>query len=117
MSLPQNLRQPDHTALIIAQHLIVPEAQDTIAFRFQNLRPGCVAFRGVLAAIDFDDDPVMMACEIGNVVADGNLATETGVGEELAQKSPHALFCGRWRTAQFTGADDGYGGRMFLHSL
>jgi hypothetical protein len=57
---------------------LVRQAQDAVAFAAQaSITPGIRsdAF-GVIAAIDFDDEPYARGEEVDDVVADDNLATK-----------------------------------------
>jgi hypothetical protein len=70
----------------IAQGVVVPEAQDSIALRFQEVRPCKLIFRWgrVLASIKLDDELLREAGEVGKVRTNGHLAAPL----ELRQLRP-----------------------------
>lgn len=49
----------------IAEHLVIPEANDVIAFSFDHPRAGGIAFGPMLPTIDLDHHPRAMAREVG----------------------------------------------------
>src|SRR5260370_29242515 len=67
----------DH-AICIRQHIVVPEAQNTVAPLFEPARPGRVTLfiRRVLSAVHFNDELRCRAQEIDDVGADRLLAAK-----------------------------------------
>ena len=66
--------------LRVREHIVVPEAEDRPTLRFQIAGALCVrGERRVLTAVEFDDEPERAAGEIGDVVADDELARGTWV--------------------------------------
>ena len=76
----------------VLQHVIVPEADDQIAFRFDHSGSGCIGFPIVLSAIDLDDDTQTMAGEVRDEMADGYLTAEAAFRKVGLEKPPHR-FC------------------------
>jgi hypothetical protein len=76
-------RNPLNDRIRIPQHLVVPEAQDTIPDSLQELRPLRITFSllGVLASVDFDHDLERQRAEVNDVVANGLLAPEPYPGD------------------------------------
>ncbi len=112
---PQEFAKLDHAPLAISQNFVVPEADDLVTFSLNISRPSCIDLRVVLAAIYLDHQFQAMTCEIGDVMAEGDLKPETGVREEFLEQSSHSQFgIGRIAT-QLPGAEDGNRRWMFLH--
>jgi len=71
----------------IAQHIIVPEAKNQIAHRFQNFRPRCISITfTVLSAIDLDNKMSILAAEIDDELGKRHLppkfqASQTAIPE------------------------------------
>jgi len=83
----------------IAEHLMVPEANDSITFAFDDLGARVIHGITMLSAINLDDDLSAMAREIRNEVPDGNLSAEVLILEVLAKHAPHcALGIGHFDT-------------------
>jgi len=66
-------------SLEVFQNLIVPEAQDPISLVLQEVRSALLLLRTklVLSAIDLHYQSRLMAGEVGDVTAYGNLAPES----------------------------------------
>jgi len=64
----------------VAQHIVVPEAQHTIATRLQKVSShgigGCLSIVSVLSAIKLDHETQIMTCEVSEIRADRRLATK-----------------------------------------
>jgi hypothetical protein len=79
----------------IADHLIVPESEYSIAAQVQERSAGFIfaRFIRVLASVELDDQAVLSRTEIGDVRADWMLATEFDVSHPAAsQMSPEDSF-------------------------
>ena len=64
-------------AVAIAQHVVIPEAEHAIAFRREpSVAFGITRVLGVLPAIDFDDEALVMADKINRKTADRCLPPE-----------------------------------------
>jgi hypothetical protein len=63
-------------AFRIAEHIIVPEAQDAIAFEFDGARAILFGIFPVLTAVHLDNQASPVAGEIDDVIADWDLATK-----------------------------------------
>jgi hypothetical protein len=81
-------------AFDISQHFVIPETQDAVTMRDQPLFANGVAFViGVLAAIDFDDEPLLSTDKIHDIRPDRLLTHEFEPGERSAAKvSPKLSF-------------------------
>jgi hypothetical protein len=81
----------------VGQHVVVPEAQNPVAF---TLQPGralailrAVNRVGVLAPVEFDDQPALQAGEIDDVGTARHRALEFAAGElAITQACPELLF-------------------------
>ena len=69
----------------IAEHLVIPEAQESVSFPLDQRRPLGIPFLAMLPAIDLDDQPRLVTCEVGDETADWHLAAKTGVGETFSK--------------------------------
>jgi hypothetical protein len=79
----------------IPRHIIIPKADDAIAMgcEFRSalfVRGGDLI--GVLAAIQFDDELLFWASEVGDAIADRVLAAEFVEREAVAKGAPENLF-------------------------
>ena len=82
-------------ALDIVHHLVVPEAEDGVAARFQHNGAGGVVGLtiGVLAPVEFDDQAGRVANEVGDLAVDGRLTTELEAVElAVAESAPQFAF-------------------------
>jgi hypothetical protein len=71
----QGFRNHRNNAIQISQHFVIPEAREAITLRLQprSPRPILRSLHCMLATIDFDDKPCLMADEIHNIAADRRL--------------------------------------------
>jgi hypothetical protein len=78
----------------ILRYIIIPKADDAIAVRgkFGGAFVICGKFIRMLAAVEFDDELLFRAGEIGNAIADRMLAAEFVKREALAQRAPEDVF-------------------------
>ena len=77
----------------VFQHLVVPEADDTIAECFDDLGPRSIGLSRVLPAIEFDRQSQTSAAEIRDVRSDGTLPNELRAFESMPPKVvPEAVF-------------------------
>ena len=76
----------------VANHFIIPESQDPIAFGFDFGCTARIANAVVLPAIDLYYHSVPMTDEISDVMADRNLASEACPLEVLLERAPHDPF-------------------------
>lgn len=61
-------------AFCILQHVMIPEAQDSLTVCFQYCGAGSVFFRlRMLATVQFDDEPGSIAEKVSDGVANGGL--------------------------------------------
>jgi hypothetical protein len=63
-------------AVGVPEHVVVPEANHSVAVVFDECGPGRVAFDAVLPAVQLDRQPGRSAGEVGHVIADLELADE-----------------------------------------
>jgi hypothetical protein len=93
-------------ARAIAQHVMIPEAQNAITFRYEPtiaLNVACIL--SVLATIDLDDQPLLLTNEVDNVAADWHLPPEAQSVEAMCpQHEPEASLGVRHVAAQRFGA-------------
>ena len=75
---PQNLRDSENHRFCFLQNVVRPEADHPIASPLQPLGPAVVITRGrgMLATIDFDDQPRSHTAEIADERTDGVLPSE-----------------------------------------
>jgi len=99
--------QLSHASLTIAQHVVIPEADDTISFRLYKSIADYVLRRTMLSSIDFDHEARTMADKVRNVMADRHLPAEARFGKRLSQQTPHVRFCVRRITAHHSGTHSG----------
>jgi hypothetical protein len=76
-------------AVGIAEHLMIPEADQPISFPFDPSGALCFAGFFVLTPVHLDHEPEAMAAEIRRVGEERHLAPEAGVGETFPQDPPH----------------------------
>jgi len=79
----------------VVQDVVVPEAQDTIALRFQEFGSPVVLLGlcKMLAAVQFDNQLCLRRAEVDNISADGVLSAELDAIESLeAQVGPQPGF-------------------------
>ena len=76
----QGFRDTRHHPFQILQYVMVPESDDSESVTFETRSPGGVLagfiIIGMLAAIDFDDEPPLEAAEIDDLIADRMLAAK-----------------------------------------
>src|SRR5436309_2697290 len=70
---------------------MIPDPDDAIPLRLNQLRASGIALRAVLSAIDFDDQAGAVAREVGGEHPERNLKAEAGFREALAEEPPHRL--------------------------
>src|ERR1700712_2054800 len=92
VALVQSLRQRNRNAIGICEHVVIPEADDAIAFGLHRNRPIAIRLLAMLPAIDLDDQSRPVTAEIGEKAADRHLATKAHLGEMLAQYGSHLPF-------------------------
>ena len=84
-------------AINVSKHVVIPEAQDTIALRFEKLGALQISVDGfsVLPAINLNDQPGLMARKIDNVRAQPHLPPEMRAidSKPRTQMTPEFLFC------------------------
>ena len=98
-------------AFEVFDHVVVPEADNRVAIRLDPSRalPVGRAF-GMLAAVEFDDEPEFDAGKIGDVSADRELSSEFCAFDlARAEALPEFIFDRRGVASQFAGD-----GRQFL---
>jgi hypothetical protein len=85
VALVQQIGDGQADTVRVAEHIVVPEADDAIALTAKPA--GALRFlRGVmLAAVDFDDELEAVAAEVGGVVAKRNLEAEMLFREVFAE--------------------------------
>jgi len=92
LRLPQRSVNYRPNGIRIAKHLIVPEANDAVAFILDDRCASCVGFLAVLAAIDLDDQFRSMAGKVGDEMPDWNLSAKMMLAESLAEQTPKPAF-------------------------
>ena len=101
----------------IAQHLIVPEANNAITFILNHSGPGQVHRSVVLPAIDLNHQFRAMTGEIGDEVTQRHLLAEMPVVEAFLQHTPELALRIRHLPPETACACDRAGWRMMLHGL
>ena len=89
MTFEQGLGDDRMNAVCIAKHIVIPEAEQPIAFRFDQSGPFGVGRSIVLAAVAFDHQPRAMACEVDDKTPKRHLTTKSSLREGLPEKPPH----------------------------
>jgi hypothetical protein len=88
-------------AIDIFMHFIVPESQHQTTHGLQNLRPIRFIRRGVLPAVDLDDEMRFGTQEIHDIAVDRHLSPELqAVEPSIAQAEPEDTLGIRLVTAQ-----------------
>ncbi len=75
---------------------MIPKPENSPSVAFQIVGAPIIRFGvcGMLAAIEFDDELLLCACEVGNKRPDGFLASELAAPQlSVAQMAPEASFC------------------------
>jgi hypothetical protein len=101
----------------IAEHFVIPEANNAISLILNDCRACRVHSLIVLAAIDFDHELRSVTCEISDEVSQCNLFAEVMLGEAFAQHSPHRSFSRGHHAAQASSTLYSAGWRMMLQAL
>ena len=92
----------DH-AFSVFQHIIVPEADDSVAEAFDGFRPVSIDLLAMLPAVEFDDQVRVPAGEVGDVRTDRELTDELCAFElARAEVTPQALFGVRGISPKFS---------------
>jgi hypothetical protein len=83
----RNLRQH---SLEILEHLDIPESQHAEAARFEQRSTSRVGFHliHVLSAVELDHQPPLAAAEVGDEIADRELAVELGGEKTMGARVP-----------------------------
>jgi hypothetical protein len=68
--------QDSQNTLEVFYHLIVPEADHTIAELIERPGSGTIALQIVLPAVDLDDEPLFDAAEVDDILAERPLSFE-----------------------------------------
>ena len=78
MRVPHRLGNPEQHAIGVRQQFVVAEPQDAIAQGLQQVRTCRVSgsAKGVLSAVEFNDQPCLWTAEVYDVHADRMLPTE-----------------------------------------
>lgn len=90
----ESFGDPLENAVRIAQDVVVPEAQDAVAFGFEEAGAFGVVFRSarMLPAIDLDNELGGVGAEIDSVAAERSLLSPVDIGQCRTHGSPkHAL--------------------------
>ena len=74
----QSVVNGGHHLFCLLQHFIVPEAQHAIPSRLEKCGSRGIHLepRHMLAAVNFDDDALLMTCEIHEIWTNGRLPTK-----------------------------------------
>ena len=99
----------------VAKHIVVPKAQHPVAFALDQLRSSGIDSFIMLPAVDLDNQPDAVACEVDDILAERDLSPEARAGEILPQEPPHQLLSVRRIAAQAARAQNGPGGREVFH--
>jgi hypothetical protein len=90
-------------AIPIGEHIVVPEAKDPPSFRDQE----SIAFEvtgtvGMLATVEFDDEPLLDRGKVCNVRPDWHLSAEfCATQPAISQQKPYRALCVRRVAPQF----------------
>jgi hypothetical protein len=77
----------------VAQHVVIPEAQNKKTVRFKIGRSFCIviAVFGMLSAIEFDNQPCRLAAKIHDIRLDRHLPTKfQSIQAAVAQAKPQS---------------------------
>ncbi len=85
MTFEQSVGNRVMNSISIAKHLIVPEAQHSMAFAFDHRRALRVRFRAMLPAINLDDELCTVAGKICDEMSDWHLPPKAGFRERQAK--------------------------------
>jgi hypothetical protein len=69
-------RQHARNAIIIGEHIVIPETHDTIALSFDQRGSARIILSTMLPAIDLHNQLVLVAREVSDEVADRNLPSK-----------------------------------------
>lgn len=83
-------------AIGIAEHLVVPEANDSIAFIFDDFGAFGVGIGSMLPAVDLDDELCRMAREIDDETPQRYLLPPVELRKREPKKAPHREFGFGW---------------------
>ena len=73
--------------------IVVPESHNAVAFAFQPLRPRPVDFLGMLATVEFDNEPQFVAVKVDDVMTERYLPAELEIAElPVAKAGPEQRF-------------------------
>ena len=72
----------------VAKHFIVPEADQSVSFRFDQPRPLRVDCFRMLPTIHFNYEPSFVAGKIRNEMTERHLPSEMRLGKTLAKHAP-----------------------------
>jgi hypothetical protein len=92
-------------AFNILEDIVVPEAQDREAIRFERHRARSISIdrKVVLASIEFDNEPSLEACKVQDEITVRVLAAELAAFDlTAAQALPKPMLGIGWRVAQTT---------------
>src|SRR5262249_23918998 len=95
------------TPLGVGKHVVAPKAQDPVALLLEPRGASGIVLRldRMLAAVDLDDQQSILGKKIGDVGADGHLATEFHTVElTVAKGLPELVLRVRRLPAEFVGA-------------
>jgi len=94
--VPQGFHDPLQDRVELVHDLVIPKAQHPIALSTEKLCPSLIALssRGVLAPIEFDNQPALNATEVGNERTDGMLPAKLYSGESPIPESRPELALG-----------------------
>jgi len=100
----------------VAEHVVVPKANDPIALAFDHRRARRIGFFRMLAAVHLDHELRPMARKIDDEMTDGDLPAPAGPGGYRSQQPPHRAFGIGHLPPKPTSARDGERWRNFLHA-
>lgn len=115
VTLAQGRIYGDPNSIGIAQHVIIPEANNLVAFLIQSGSAQSIDFSRVLAPVDLDDQLCLVARKISDEMSDWDLSPEMMFREALPKDAPHRPLRVGHITTEAAGAFYGASGRMMLH--
>ena len=101
----------------VAEHFIVPEADNAVAFRFDHSSTIGICGLTVLATVDLNYKLCTMAREIGNEVPDRDLSSKMLLSETFPEHAPKCPLGVGHLFSEPTCARDSASWRMMLHTL
>jgi hypothetical protein len=85
VTVVQSGRDHGVNAVGVAKNVIVPKAENPVAFALYGTGSVCIDCIAVLPSVNFDHELRSVACEIGNELADRHLSPKVRIWKGLPQ--------------------------------